>query len=337
MSISILKQDIKNKKLNNLYLFYGDEDYLIKHYLNNIEDIVLGGDQTGLNKIVLEENIEIRKIIEACETMPFFCEKKLVLVKGSGLFKSKRGIRGKQNNKDELLDYMQNIPLHVCLVFWEREIDKRLKTVDAIKKKGLVVQFPYQNQNELVRWVMKVVGSNNKEIDTKTASFLIEICEPGMNDILNELDKVLMFLGDRPKVTVDDIEKLCTKSIKSRVFDLTDAISERNVDTALKLLNDMIILKEPLTKILFLIAKQLRQILGMKLLNDEGFGMKEACAKLGITPYIGSKIFKQANGFSPDRLKAAIQEALELDISIKTGKINDRAALELLICNLAAQ
>ena len=286
---------------------------------------------------MLEENIELSKIIEACETMPIFCEKKLVLVKNSGMFKSRGGTKGKQKKKDELLDYLQNVSSHVCLIFWEREIDKRLKLVDTIKKKGFVVEFPYQNQNELVRWVIKIVQSNDKEIDTKTASFLVEICEPGMNDILNELDKVLLFLGDRSKVTVDDIEKLCTKSIKSRIFDLTDAIAERNVDAALKLLNDMIILKEPLPKILFLIAKQLRQVLGMRLLHDEGLGMKEACAKLGVTPYVGSKIFKQANSFSPDRLKEAIQEALELDISIKTGKINDRTALELLICNLAAQ
>jgi len=337
MSISALKQDIKNKKLNNLYLFYGDEDYLIKYYIKSMEDIILADDQTGLNKIVIEENVDIQKIIEACETMPIFCEKKLVLVKNSGMFKSRGGAKSKQNKKDELLDYVQNVPSHVCVIFWEKEIDKRLKIVDVIKKQRLIVEFPYQNQNELVRWVMKVVQSNNKEIDTQTASFLIEVCEPGMNDILNELNKVLLFLGERTKVTVEDIEKLCTKSIKSRVFDLIDAISERNVDTALKLLNDMIILKEPFPKILFLIAKQLRQILGMKLLNEEGLDMKDASAKMGLTPYIGSKIFKQANYFSTDKLKAAIQEALEFDISIKTGKINDRTALELLICNLAAQ
>lgn len=334
MSIDTLKEEIKSNELRNLYLFYGEEEYLKKYYLESIDKIILKDDLTGLNKIVLEGKAEASRIVEACETMPVFSEHKLVIVKNSGAFKSKKDT-GKQSIKDELLEYLNNIPPFTCLVFYEEEIDKRLKLVDIIKKKGLIVEFPYQKPNELVKWVVKAFKSNGKEIDASTASFLVDISESGMTEILNEINKVVLFLGERSKVGSDDIRKVCTKSIKSRIFDLTDAIAERNITAALKLLNDMIILKEPLPKILFMIARQLRHILEMKLLYNEGMGMKEACSKIGITPYAGSKVLKQAASFSIDKLKSAIEETLELDLAIKTGRINDRTATEILICKLA--
>ncbi|RXE59862.1 DNA polymerase III subunit delta [Acetivibrio mesophilus] len=337
MSIDKLKLEIKNENLNKLYLFCGEEEYLKKFYLGKIEEIILRDDQTGLNKIAIEGRAESSKIIEACETMPFFGEKKLVVVKKSELFNSKKSSSSKDNKKDELIEYLQNIPPYTCLVFYEEDIDKRLKMVAAVKKYGMMVEFPFQKPPELVKWAMKVFRSYNKVIDENTASYLIDICETGMTEILNEINKVILYLGDRPEVAIDDIKKVCTKSIKSRIFDLIDAIAERKLDTALKLLNDMMILKEPLPKILFMIAKQLRQLLELKLLCSKGMDGKEACSKMGLNPYVAKKMIRQTSCFSQDKLKKAIQEALELDLSIKTGRINDRTAVEILICNLAAE
>ncbi|HOM01268.1 MAG TPA: DNA polymerase III subunit delta [Acetivibrio sp.] len=337
MSIDKLKLEIKNESLNKLYLFYGEEEYLKKFYLGKIEEIILRDDTTGLNKVVIEGRTEASKIIEACETMPFFAEKKLVVVKKSELFSSKKSKTSKDSKKDELIEYLQSMPNYTCLVFYEEDIDKRLKITGAIKKHGMMVEFPFQKPPELVKWAVRVFKSYDKEIDASTASYFIDICEEGMTEILNEINKVVLYLGERPKVNVDDIKKVCTKSIKSRIFDLIDAIAERKLDLALKLLNDMIILKEPMPKVLFMIAKQLKQLLELKLLRSKGMDGKEACSKMGVNPYAVNKMIRQSDCFSLDKLKKAVQEALELDLSIKTGKINDRTAVEILICNLAAE
>lgn len=334
MSIDVLKEDLKNKKFKNIYLFYGQEEFLKKYYLDSIEKAILENDLTAMNKIVLEGKFEMGKIEEACETMPVFSEKKLVLVKNSGLFKSGKD-GAKQNNRDQLVEYLENVPDYTVLVFYEEEIDKKLKTVNMIKKNGLIVEFSFQKPAELVKWVTKVLKSHDKEISAKDASYLVEICEQGMTEMLNEVNKLIMFLGDRSKVTEQDIDTVCTKSIKSRIFNLTDAIAEKNLDKALKLLNDMLILKEPIPKILFMIARQLRNILEMKMLSMEGLNVNDACAKMGITPYVGSKVLSQTKRFSVDKLKEGIREASELDLAIKTGRINDRIAVELLINKLA--
>ncbi|WP_010252358.1 DNA polymerase III subunit delta [Acetivibrio cellulolyticus] len=334
MSIDVLKEELKNNKLGNLYLFYGHEEFLKKYYLESIEKAILDNDLSMLNKIVLEGKFEMQKIEDACETLPVFSEKKLVLVKNSGVFKSGKEGAKQQSAKDDLQNYLKNVPAYTVVVFYEEEIDKRLKTVDAVKKNGLIVEFAFQKPAELVKWVTKVLKSNKKEITIEDASYLIEICEQGMTEILNEVNKLVMYVGDRTRVTIEDIEKVCTKSVKSRIFDLTDAVAEKNIDKALKLLNDMVILREPLPKILFMITRQLRHVLEMKLLCKEGLSVKDASAKIGITPYAGGKVSNQAKSFSIEKLKEGIKEAFELDLAIKTGRINDRIAAELLINKL---
>lgn len=334
MSIDSLKEDIKTKKFKSLYLFYGPEEYLKKYYLESIENALLQEDLKSLNKIVLEGKITTGTIIDHCETLPVFSDKKLVVVKNSGLFKAKGkgGQDGKgKTAKDDFLDYLANVPDHSCLVFYEEEIDKRMKAVDSVKKKGLIVEFLYQKPTELVKWVSKAFKSNKKDIDPMTASQLVENCEQGMTEILNEINKLVLYTGERTKITGADIEKVCTKSVKSRIFDLTDAISEKNAAKALNLLEDMVILKEPMPKVLFMITRQFRQILEMKLLCGSGMRQDEAAAKIGITPFAAGKIQKQSNGFSVKTLKQAVEECLELDMAIKTGRMDDRIAAELLI------
>jgi DNA polymerase III subunit delta len=340
--MDILKEELKVNKIRNLYLFYGPEEYLKKYYLDAIEKEILKNDFTGLNRTVIENKTDTRRIIDAVDTLPAFSEKKLVIVKNSGLLKSKKSSSGNEDAKgkgqqDELLKYLQNMPEFAVLVFYEAEVDKRIKLVDAIKKNGLIVEFQFQKPVELVKWVVKVFKSFKKEIDTVTASNLVENSEQGMNEILNEINKLISFVGNRNIITLQDVEAVCTKSIKSRIFDLTDAIAENDGSKALKILNDMILLKEPVPKILFMITRQIRQILEMKLLHEGGMNANEAAAKIGVMPFLAGKMLKQAGRFTTEKLKAALEESLELDLSIKTGRINDRIATELFISEFQAK
>lgn len=335
MSLDMLKDDIKNNKIRKLYLFHGHEEYLKRHYTESIEKSLLSDDLKALNRIVLEGKTEISSIVDNCETMPVFSERKVVIVRNSGLFKPQKKTAGEEKKgkpkKDDLVEFLTDVPAHVCLIFYEGDVDKRIKAVDVIKKQGLVVEFAYQKPDELVKWVVKRFKAYGKEIDLLTATQLVENCEQGMTEILNEIEKLTAYIGDKHKVTTHEIEKVCTKSIKSRVFDLTDAIAEKNTQKALMLLNDMVILKEPIPKIMFMIARQFRQILQVKLLHEGGASTGEIASKLGMMPFIAGKVLKQAGSFTVENLKKAIETSLEMDIAVKTGKLEDRMAAELLI------
>ncbi len=334
MSIDILKKDIKSKDIKNLYLFYGEEEYLKSFYLNSIENMILDESLKTMNKIVLEGKVDYLNIIDNMETFPVFSDKKLVIIKNSGLFKTSG--KSKKNSKgDDLCSYLENIPSYTCVVFYENEIDMRSKLYKSVKKYGSVVEFTHQKPEELVKWVMKVSRSYGKQIDFSTASQLVDSCEAGMNEILNEVNKLILFVGERNIITSEDVNQSCIKSIKVKIFELTDAIGERNKAKALKLLDEMISLKEPIPKIIFMINRQLRQILQMKLLQNNGMNMKDIASKIGVASFAANKISSQARFFTVEKLSSVLKESLNFDLQIKTGRIKDRIAVELLIAELS--
>lgn len=336
MSLDILKEQIKSNRFKNIYLFYGKEEYLKKLYLESIENKIIGSNMKDINKIVMEGKVDIGKLSDNCETAPLFSEKKLVIVKNSGIFKaSKKGDSEKKDgNKDSLIMLMQNIPAYTCLIFVEEEVDKRLKVIDVIKKNGLVVEFQYLKPPELVKWVIKLFRSKNKNISQELASIIVNNCDQGMVEIYNEVEKLILYLDKKETVSAEDIEKVCIKSIKSRIFDLTDAIAAKDRTKAFAILEEMVVLKEPMPKILYMIARQFSQLLSMKLLSHSGIDINDAAAKIGVTPYIAGKIMRQSRQFDLNVLKRVVEESLELDVAVKTGRINDRVAVEMLLAGI---
>lgn len=343
MSLEILKDQIKKNSLQNLYLFYGPEDYLKKHYIEQIEKLLIDESMKDMNMVIVDGKTDAGLIISNCETMPFFAEKKLVIVKNSGLFKPSKKESEEKSSKakaktakkltaaEEISEYLKKLPDHVCLIFYEEEVDKRLKLLDAIKKNGLIVEFPLQKPIDIIKWAMKFIKSNGKEISHEDAAYLIENSEPYMTDVMNELKKLVQFCGDRQLISINDILKVCTRTIHGRIFDLMDAIVEKNVSLALKLLDDMVVLKEPIPKILFMVAKQFRQMYEMKLLKEEGITSNVAAGKMGISPYTATKLINHCTPFSKEKIKKAMELCVEMDEAIKTGLIKDRIATELII------
>lgn len=339
MSLEILKKQIKENTLQNVYLFYGAEEYLIKYYVNVIKKLIVNEENSELNYIFFEGKTDVDSIIANCETLPIFSDKKLVIAKNSGLFKSKKGDASnagsdKKSTKDKLSEYLENIPPYTCLILVETEIDKRLKLINAIKKYGLIVELDFQKPADLVKWVIKVFKSYNKSIEQMPASYLVENSEYSMTELLNEIDKIVNYVGDKPQITINDIESVCNKSIKSRIFDLTDAVSEGNISKALDLLNDMAALKEPMQKVLFMIIRQVRMIYRIKLLRQKGMKDDAVAKQMGLTPFVASKVMRISRNLDINVLEKAMYYSLELDESIKTGKITDRIAIELLIASM---
>lgn len=347
----ILWKSIKSNQIERLYLFYGIEEYLIRNYCEQLEKAIISDDFKLLNKVVLDGRTTPAQIIENSRTAPVFSDRKLVVVKNSGLFKGGRkadgeekpGSTGKKGKTaagrgkggDELVEFLQDMPEHVCLIFIEQEIDKRIKYVDLIDKNGLIVNFDYKKPNDMAAWVIKRLREMDHDASPRTCAMIVEYCEQGMDDVLNELKKLCAYAGDRSLITEDDVAKVCTKSVKSRIFDLTDAIAAKSISTALSIVGDMAVLREPMPKVLFMISRQFRQLIQAKLLLGDGVGKGEIASFFKVPPFIADKLIRQAQSFDMDSLKNAAARGLELDVAIKTGNLDDRTAVELMITGIA--
>lgn len=335
MSYEILQNELKNNIVRNIYVFYGPEEYLKDYYINKIESLILDESLKAFNKVVLANNEDQHQIIKACETMPAFSSKKLVIVKSSAIFKAPKDSNKNSKSKSELSAYLENIPDYNCVIFCTDNIDKRMKIVNVIKKNGLLVEFENKKPMELVSWIKKVCKNNGKDIDNDAAMCIVEYCEPDMYSILNEVNKLVLFAIDKTKIIKQDVKDLCVKTMKSRIFDLTDAIVQKDPKTSIKIFEELVSTKEPIPKIFFMITKHFKQILEIKFLNNEGFNINEIIKRIGISPYAAKKILTQSNRFSVPALKEILVECLNLDVAIKTGKTKPNLALEYLIINLS--
>lgn len=349
----ILKKSIKNNEIGRLYLFYGLEDYLKRNYTDYIEKSMLEKQYSLFNRVDLEGKITPSVIIDNCETLPLFSDKKMVVVKNSGLFKgAKRAGAAAANTADaalgsgnppakkksdnELANFLQNVPEHACLIFIETDIDKRIKYVNLINDNGLIVEFDYRKPDELVKWVMTRIRELGHEVDPRTAAMIVDYCETGMDDILNELKKLCSYAGDRPEITEQDVAAVCTRSIKSRIFDLTDAIGARQTAKALSLLNDMEAMREPMPLVMYMITRHFRQLVQTKMMLGDKMTQAQIAAQLKTIPYVASKLIRQVGSFPAEKLEKAVSTGLELDINTKTGVLDSKVAAELMIMELSS-
>jgi DNA polymerase III subunit delta len=341
LSFEILKKELKNGIIRNLYLFYGEEEYLKRWYIGEITRRVSTSAADEFNIITFEGFRPVREIIDACETMPFFSLKKVIIIKNSGYFKpSKRNpdlddseeTEDEKTSKDdaELAKYLKNIPDYLVLIFVEKTIDRRKKIYRSIDENGLIVEFEHQKRQELSKWVTGIIRKNGMDIEPYAAEYLTEYCGNNMDLLINETDKLIRYSEKNKHITRKDIETVCSKNYEYLIFDMIDSLMSRDCSLTYEYLDDLLAFKEPVQKILSMFEKQLMNMLKIKLLDPSWLSDQQKAQKVGVSPFVFQKIRRLKDNFSVAQLKELIKQCAKYDIDVKLGKVNERTGLELL-------
>jgi len=324
MSQKKLMDDLKKKNFSPCYLLYGEESFLVAHYANTIEKAVFPDGVDPLFRDVFEEKTPAYDITMAAETVPFLAEKKMVLVKNSGLFES-----GRKDDSAAIAEYLPKIPDTTVVVFTESKADKRSKLFKEISKYGTVVECTPPTPNDLSTWVTRTCKEKGKQISPSTANFLVRFVGSNMWALVNEIGKVAAFAGE--EITVKDIEAICTPTLESRIFDLTKAMFKGQTSIALDKYHDMLRLKESPIGILTMIIRQFRIALIAKGAKKSGMTIGQTAVEFKLHDFAVSEALEFSNKFTEDELVDALQECLELDVKMKTGLIEPELGAELLI------
>ncbi|WP_026476277.1 DNA polymerase III subunit delta [Alkaliphilus transvaalensis] len=342
MSYQIILNSIKKNEIANIYLLYGEEIYLMEEAVKRLIKKLVSPDFESLNLMTFDgKDLTAEKLIDACETLPFMAEKKLVLVKNFEGFQGKKKVLT-EDDEEELIGYFQKISDSTCLVFYgQPTIDSRRKIVKTISKYGQVINIEKLKENELSQWILKEIKGYDKEIQPKELTYLMNHLDYfGRNatqtlmDIANEIKKIAYYMGDESKVEISHIEKVSTFKFQNDIFKLLDAVGQRNIQETLKRLNHLLEEGEVIIRLMVTLSNQLKNILSTKLLLEEGYNPKMIASKIGIHPFVASKCAEQSRHYSIKQLKALLNHFLEMDLMIKSGKINDRLALELLLMEM---
>lgn len=324
-----INEDIKANEYKKVYLLYGSEDYLKKQYKQKLRNAICGDDTMNYSYYEGKDcnAVEIRGM---CETLPFFADRRLVLVENSGFFKSANEVMN---------EYIGSVPETTCLVFVECDVDKRSKLFKQVKDIGYVCEMSEQNQAALEQWIVGILDQNGMKITKNTVEKFLNDVGTDMENITKELDKVISYAWGRDVITDKDIDAVCSVQISSKIFDMIDAMSNKNRAKALELYQDMMSLKEPPMRILFMLARQFNIMLQVKELLDRGVASSDIASKVGIQPFIVGKITRQLgmkNGFSSTVLTKAMRDCVEIECDIKNGRMDDRAGVEMILIKYSA-
>ena len=316
-----LNQDIKEKSFKKIYLLYGDEPFLVGSYKKKLREAITGGDTMNFNYFE-GKNPDVKEIISLADTMPFFADRRLILVDGSGFFKSAQ---------EELAAYLPQMPDTTCLVFAEREVDKRNRLYKRVKELGYAAELNKQDTAQLMRWAAGILGRDGRKISRPVMEYFLERTGDDMENIRMELEKLVCYTMGRDVITKEDVDAVGTVHVTSRVFDMVAAIVAGNTKKAMDLYEDLLTLKEPPMRILFLIARQFNQLLQIKELTAAGKDKGAMASALKVPPFAVGKLTAQARAFTRDQILSWVTLCVETEEAVKTGRLSDRLAVELLI------
>lgn len=317
-----IQEDITTGNLKPFYLLHGEEPYLKQQYKHKLIQ-ALRAEEDSMNYTRYEgKGIEVRQLIDLCETMPFFSDTRVILIEDSGFFK---------NKTEDFAEYLKTPPGYLRIVFVETEVDKRNRMYKTVKDLGRVVEFGVQDEKTLMRWAAGILGKEGKRIRQADMEMFLARTGTDMGNIRMELDKLIAYTMGRDTITAGDIESICTTQITNKIFDMVRAVTEKNQKRALELYYDLLTLKEPAMRILFLLARQFKQLLETKQLTEEGAAQNEIASRLGVPSFAVRNLQACARSYSTGELMQAVEDFAESEEAVKTGRLEDVLSVELLI------
>lgn len=336
LPIENLEKELKAGNLQNLYLLYGEELFLLETSLKKIK-MLFGECIKGINYISIDEN-NCNELIADIETPSFGYDKKLIIARNTGLFKKdgKRKNVELQKLREKISNYIkENIDMikeSVVLVFVEEEADTKKELYNTIDKLGIVCKFDFQKPIQIEKRIKEICNGYKVQIDGVTLRYFIECCGTNMQDLINEIRKLIEYAGEGGKIQKEDIDKLSIKKLESIIFDLTDNLGKKEITKSLQVLKNLIYAKEPLQKILITLYNHFKKLYFVRISLKNN---KDIISSLNLKPnqtFLVNKYKMQAKYFSDADLKNILQALRDLDYNYKNGLIDLQVGLEAILC-----
>lgn len=322
-----LKEQIQKGQIGKLYLFYGEERYLIQLYEQRIKKALLLPEDEMMNLDVLQSPQDPLAVQTSIETLPFMAERRLVIIKESGAFEAKAGKLG------ELAELMPDLPETTTVVWIESKVDKRSKLYKAVQKNGYIVEFKRLGENELMIWIGQELKHRGIRIDRNTAAYFLSLTGNDMVRIQTELEKLTSYVKERGLITRQDVDSIVSVTIENSIFKLTDYLGNQQPAAAYRIYRQLLEDNEPVHRIFYMMIRQFRLLYKASLM--QGADRNTVAKELGVPSFAAGNYQNQARRFGEKRLKELLHQLLEMDVATKTGEMDPEEAATLVILQYA--
>lgn len=328
-----IEQDIKSKQFHNFYLLIGSEDYLKNKYANLLIKNIVENKESMNYSYYEGSSIDSNDVVGTAITMPFFADMRIIHIKNSNWFKSPN---------EDFINYLDDVSDTTVFIFEEDVIDKRSKAYKFIDKEGVIIELDMLRGAELQKWIGSKLNAANKSMKREAYQEFLLRTDSNMENMEQEFEKLISYTYDSDIITLEDVDNVCTKQLQSKIFDMINAIAEKNPKKVLDMYHDLLASKEPPMKILTMIQRQFRRSLLIKGLREKGYTQDRIYDELKYRKDINNKKFvinkdlNMTRNFSVEMMNRLLEEACNLEHDIKTGQINDQLAVEVLMMKYAS-
>ncbi len=320
-----------------IYTIYGEVPELIEKKANELVEEYLDEPKDDFNYIrynMYEDSLN--QIIEETLTMPFFSDKKVVIVQNAFVFTGEKAAKDVNPNIEGLIEFLSKYDGSTLLIFEvnHNKLDERKKLVKTLKKQANLIKIEQMSEKEMKNWIKSYLHENYKDIKEDALNLFIELTGINYNIIKQELEKLQLFLGDRPTINRQDVHDIVNRSLEQNVFLLTDYIQKGKKDKAIHLVRDLIAMKEEPIKLLALITSNYRLFYQSKILNEKGYSGQQIAKTVNVHPYRVKLALQQARYYQLHQLLNIINNCAETDYKLKSSYMDKQLILELFILSL---
>ena len=292
-----IKADIQTGKYKKVYLLYGEEVYLLRRCLAGLKKGVLGDDASDVNFTAFDGNTgyDVSELKDICETLPFFADRRLVIVENSGLFGGDSGFD----------TFVPQIPDSTVLVIVEQSADSRTKLFKAIKEHGYICEFKTPEPEQALDFCAGYLVRAEKRISKSDCDYFVNSVGGDMYNLTTEMDKLIDYTGERNIVTKEDIDTICSMQTENKKFDLADMLMAGKTSEAYKIYFDLLSLREQPLGILRSIMNRYLRLLAIRDELDRGGSDSEAASRLKLPDWLFRKEKAKLKDYSKETLLKA--------------------------------
>ncbi|RRR66992.1 MAG: DNA polymerase III subunit delta [Candidatus Viridilinea halotolerans] len=312
-----------------LYLFYGPDELMRSEALAVLCNTI-PADVADLNITRLEgRRLKLETLAAACEAMPFLAERRLVIV-NDALKQTKAG-----KEREDLRAYMDRVPAWCDLIFVEREeVDRRSILFTHLKKAGTLREFLPLEGSDLHHWLAERAQRCVAKLEPAASRRLVELVGSDTRALATELQKLATYVGRKGTIKPATVDLLVEDGQEQNLFSFIDHLAARRLGPALQGAHALLEDGQAPTYVLFMLARQVRILIGVQALSSQRMRPEAMAAELGQKPFVIRKAQEQARGFKAGELTRIHARLLELDIATKTGRIQSETALELFVAEV---
>ncbi len=311
------------------YLLVGNQTVFLEKRMNEIINSLLPvKDEFNLNFLDCDF-VGIDDIVTELNTFPFGSEHKVVVLKNPAFLMDKKSKSDLNNDLSLLINYLNNpVSFSTLIIIVNPKLDERKESTKSLKKVMKVENIEGPDKKQATEYVRKMFTSEEIKIDNEALQEFILRVPEDYTLIANEIKKLKSY-SDR--ISKDDIINLTPAKIEENVFELTDAIISNNKNKALKVFKDLRINNVDPVTMISLVAGQLRFMYQVCYLKDEGYSASSIATKLNVHPYRAEIALKKSYNYEPDDLLKSLVDLANLDLDIKSSKIDKDNGFEMFI------